>query len=365
MLERLGRFHDPARMAIQTGVASVVTLELCRLLGFQQLTWGVMSALFVIQMSVGGTVGMAIYRILGTALGTAAGVMAVLVVPATPLPQAITLFVVGSGLVFVAGIWPGLRFGAIAAAILIVAPPPTDLDVLAAAGSQAAQILLGTVVATVTSRLILPDSAHRQSARSIARLLTLCADLLETVTGELRAGKRDDDRLAGINRGIVKALEEADQSSAQSRRPLERRWARWRGGERLSDPDKIVRCAQHLWHTLLIAQRTGGERLAGEPRQILDEPLWALSEDAGGYLRDLARAIRTNDPVPPLRPVLESQRRMEEAFAEVRRRSFTLGLSAREAERVFALSLAINHLGSNLGAMAELVRTAPPAGSRS
>lgn len=269
------------------------------------------------------------------------------------------LFVVGTALVFIAGIWPGLRFGAIAAAILILAPPPDEADVLATAAGRATQIVLGAVIATVTSRLLFPASAHRQSARHVSRALDLCADLLAEVNDELLGRQKEPSRIAELDDQILGALQAAESSASQSRRPIERRR---RSHDRINDPVRIVRCAQHLWHTIVFAQRTGGGPLASGPREPLADPLYRLSEAARAHLLELSQAIRSGDPLPRIDAVRDARHALEIALAEVRRQGATRSLPADEAERVFALSLAMDHLVSNLDSLTKLAR--PPQEQR-
>ena len=110
----LRRIEKPARVAAQTAAAAGATFGLFTITGLPQTSWAVVSALFVIQPNVGGTVGAALGRIAGTALGTAVGLACVYAIGVSSWASAVGLVVATASLGFVTGFRPGpaLRSGA-------------------------------------------------------------------------------------------------------------------------------------------------------------------------------------------------------------------------------------------------------------
>src|SRR5690625_2813202 len=69
---------DEHRVAVQTTAAVLMAFVAILFMGRENMTWGVFSALFVVQASVGGTLRTGLERVLGAVLGAALGVAAVL-----------------------------------------------------------------------------------------------------------------------------------------------------------------------------------------------------------------------------------------------------------------------------------------------
>src|SRR5690606_34174727 len=76
----LRSLEKPARMSAQATAAALVTFALFKLTGMPQASWAVISALFVIQPDVGATIGTALWRIAGAAVGTGVGLACALAV---------------------------------------------------------------------------------------------------------------------------------------------------------------------------------------------------------------------------------------------------------------------------------------------
>jgi hypothetical protein len=139
---RLRRLEKPARVAAQTAVAALATFGLFKVTGLPQASWAVISALFVIQPNVGGTIGTALGRIAGTALGTVCGLARVPGRRAIELGDRSRPSRGHPSLGFITGFRPGLRYGLVPAAFILLAPHGEALE---KAWHGAAAIGLGAV----------------------------------------------------------------------------------------------------------------------------------------------------------------------------------------------------------------------------
>ena len=124
---RLQALERPARIALQTATAALATYGLFKLAGLPQASWAVISALFVIQPNVGGTISTALGRIAGTVLGTAVGLACVLTLGGSAGAVALGLLLATGSLGLVIGFRPGLRYGLVPAAFILLAPGGEEL----------------------------------------------------------------------------------------------------------------------------------------------------------------------------------------------------------------------------------------------
>jgi Fusaric acid resistance protein-like len=351
-------------MAAQTAVAALATYAVVRFAGMAEGTWAVISALFVVQQSVGGTVGAALARAGGTVLGTLFGLACVLLIGHSEVRAGVSLLLAASTLTFVAAlVHPGLRYGVVVAAIMILGPGG---DVVESAWDRAAAIGLGTVLGALASVLVFPAPAHRDAEERLGHALRRCGDLLATgiagLTGDAAGGgsNANEGETSAIHDDILDDLEAARGMALQSYYP---RLRRLRRRAPTPPPGDLLFAVERLWHTLIMVDRTDRGPLPDGPRQDLGPALRGMADTSRAYLRALGTFVgRGGGTPPPPDRVRERLAVLDRALADLRRRRVTLPLPSGEAERVFALSFAMGELARNLDEVVGLF--APGAGPR-
>ncbi|WP_119461246.1 FUSC family protein [Rhodospirillaceae bacterium SYSU D60014] len=352
-ITRTVEYRRPVRLAIQTGLAGLATFAIGHALGVSELSWAVISALFVVQASIGGTLAAAAGRIIGAALGAVLG-LAWMLAGGTE-----TIFLTGLGIVlagattaYISGIKPTLRYGAVTSAIIILSP---SSDPFAQAWHYAAAIGLGVVIGTLASVLVFPWSARRGVDEELGRAVRRCGDLLAACLGALMG--RDANKLAPIHSDIRQALGDAQAAAGPSRKE------RLRRASNAPEPEALIRAVERLWHALLLIDRTDTGPLPEAPRRRLEPYLEAATEACCAYLADLGEAIASGDRPDPPELVHQRLEALQAALEEIRRERVTVPLPGQEAERVFTLIFAFDQLNQDIADLARLhtarLNTAP------
>jgi uncharacterized membrane protein YccC len=341
----LRRIEKPARVAAQTAVAAVATFGLFTIAELPQTSWAVVSALFVIQPNVGGTVSAALGRIAGTALGTALGLACVYVIGVSGWASAAGLIAATASLGFITGFRPGLRYGLVPAAFILLAP---DSEVIEKAWHGAAAIGIGAVIGTLSGLLVFPEPAHRAAEQHLGAALGRCGALLAAAVASL-LGDPERDGVEAASERIDAELWAAGGIADQSRYPT-----RVRRHPAHPRPRELLRAVERLWHSLLLMARADREPLPEEARRELGPALQAFAATGGAYLEALGEALTRNATPPASDPTAERVQELDEALRRWRDRSATPPLESRQAERVFTLAFAVEELSRNFDEVAGL-----------
>lgn len=182
--------------------------------GLAQSFWSVVTALVVIQSSVGGTVNASIDRIIGTVMGALVGALTGVLHP-FDLPPWLPLVLALLPLSFVAAARPGYRIAPITAVIVILAGVDFHPFWLGAV-YRVLEISLGTVVGVVVSLVVLPSHAHQSVRRQCARALGPLADLLEAFL--IERGQFRQDRVQLMHDKVRSAIASAEKTVLEARR---------------------------------------------------------------------------------------------------------------------------------------------------
>lgn len=182
---------DEIRTTLQTAAAVVMAYSIMMAVGWEEPSWAVFSALFVVQANVGGTIGNAIWRIAGALMGAGIAVGLILLLQAQGWQaqeqwRTVAAMLLGVSVMSVISIrYPDLSYGLVTVAIITVAP---DFYVVEGAMSKVIAIAVGSFSAIVACLLVLPVSAYRSVDAKVAEAVRLCgraiADCLNCATDE-------------------------------------------------------------------------------------------------------------------------------------------------------------------------------------
>lgn len=174
---------------MQSALAAVATYLIMQSLNPEEAFLAILSAVLIIQPSVGGTLGAAFTRLQATAVGSAISLGTVALLPdhwGVAAALAMSMLVVGG----VAGLRPDWTYGAVAAVGIALASEPTILET---AGGRGVAIAVGAATGVLISLLVWPDRAESRFERHFRKALRATATRLDDA---LEAATKEDQKAA-------------------------------------------------------------------------------------------------------------------------------------------------------------------------
>ena len=196
--------------------------------------WAVLTAVAVIQMSIGGSLKAAVEYIIGTVGGVLyATVVATLVPPSTELSFALALALAIGPLSYAAAISPSLRVAPVTAVLVLMISTKFGETPIGLAYDRLLEVAIGLLVAVTVSFLVLPAPAHTLG--------------LEFGCPGARA---DGAGAAGGHRGVCRSLEPAAEPATAGRggrRGAQFRRGRYRGEARADRQSRAGSRSRRCW----------------------------------------------------------------------------------------------------------------------
>ncbi|WP_024281298.1 FUSC family protein [Xanthobacter sp. 126] len=261
--DRLGKVIALAhlKLALRATIAGIVTYLLAEQFSLPNGYWAVLTAVLVVQATLGASLSVAIDRALGTLAGGVVGVAGAMVAG----PSQIQTLMVLSLALFIAAAMaarsPSFKLAPVTVIIVMLAHPG-DVAPWLAGLTRVAEITLGGAVGLLCAILILPERALGKLFPHCAKALRLTARLLDLGRGGLLGQGIDPSVIDQLNGGARLALRAADLRLVEVRAEQAGRLTTQ------TDPAPVVRGARRLWHSAIILLRN-----ADRP---LDEPVAGL-----------------------------------------------------------------------------------------
>jgi len=255
MLSLLKSRVPELRLAVRVTSAAVLAFALAKLLGFAHGYWAVITAIIVMQTSVGASLKAALDRLLGTMAGALWGAAIAILVPhADTWGLAIAMVAAIAPLALLAAVRASFKAAPITAFIVLVPLSGQEVAPINFALERILEISIGSVVGLATALLVLPARAHQALTRLGARTADLNGDLMVEMFHGLTSG---DGRpgLRAQHAAIRKALAQAETTAEEALR------------ERKSyltdapDPEPLVRTLYRLRHDLVMVGRATAKPL--------------------------------------------------------------------------------------------------------
>jgi len=348
------RARDLARVGLQTAAAVGLVYAVMRWYALDHLSWAIISALFSIQLSSDSTMSVALYRVVAALIGTALGLITVLVfkdvLPGSwPVLAALLVACVLANLMSTQ--WPHLNYISVAAAIVAV---NADADILEAL-ERALAILIGSVGAAVASFVVWPETARARALRNIAYAIDDCRRLVEASLGGLRGV--DEESTRTIDDDFTRHLTTARQVVGDAR--FKKRLASGRG------LDETLVAIERLWHGTIVLDRAAEERapsLHEADLSAMAERLDRVREKTAAYLRDLVHHMEgSRRASPDIGEVAQCLRAIEDALRNAEPETSLTDDPERE-RAVAALRFGVDEFLKNLREIDDLV--GPGGGER-
>lgn len=336
-------------LALRMTLAAVLALVLTLALGLPMPLWSVLTALIVMQMSVGRSLRTSIDYLLGTIGGTIYGGALALLIPHGSEGALLAVLVLAvAPLAVLAAFKRNLNAVPVASIVIVLMPAIAHISPLDQAVYRVIEVALGVVVGLLVSFLVLPAGAHQQARQEAARVLDLLAcSLVGLLAGP--AGRQDRAALVRLYDGTGQALAQLEVSAAEVESERRARLS--------SEPDTgpLRQTLQRLRHDVVMIGRSVEVAMPDELQERLGPPLAAFAAAAAGHLSAYGVAL-TARRSPPDGTALE--RALSACLAEiaaVRHDGLLRGLPDDGVGRIFALEFGLEQLRHDLADLTGLV----------
>jgi len=310
LTEFASRHRSELRQATRAAAAAALALVIGEALALPQSYWAVMTALIIVQSSLGGTLAAGIDRLAGTLAGAAAGALAAVAGAsvagdAEAADRVLLLALTVAPLALLAAKRPSFRVAPVTAAIVILgnaggASPPV------AALERVIEIALGTVIGLGVSLVLFPSRAREicfaRSADALAAMGEGLRRHLEPPSAEQAAS------VEAINARIRAALGKVAAAAEEARREHQSRMT----GEPI--PPRLVRTLRRLRSDVaFVGRATAGRDLDW---QRVGPALAELAATFAAAFAGLAQSLRGEGPAPALAPLDDAIARLQSALAD-------------------------------------------------
>jgi uncharacterized membrane protein YccC len=335
-------------LTLRMSVAGLLSFAVAQLFQVTQVYWAVLTAVIVMQASVGGSLKALLDRFIGTLGGAVWGVATTISLPHPGVASTgIALAVALIPLSLLVAYRPAYRVAPVTAAIVLLGQPAAG-SVVNAALERVFEIGLGSLVALAVTLWLAPMRAHQAlyaaGRDALGAMAPQIANMLAGMTAPLdRAATLalHDRARAAIERAGVAADETArERRSYVSDTP---------------DPEPLVRTLRRLSHDLVIIGRALPTPLPEAVRDHLCQPAADLGAMLGDYMTAVGDSLTAGTAPPEDAPLSRAFDAYGAAVAALRRDGTTRALSDDDVERIFGLSFGLEQLRANLADMAARV----------
>jgi len=326
------------KQTARIAVACAAAYAAYKLLGLKQGYWAVFTVLIVMQGSIGGTLGAALDRLLGTLVGAGLGALGAWSHDGGVVATGAALVIVASLGGYVAVLRPQLKVAPVTASIMMLTVPPGS-PIAEFVIDRVAEIMLGGLIGVAAMALILPARSGALFADRAAEALDTMQALLGEMANAIASGEAPvlGPSLVALRPalvGVEQALKDADREHAA------RLW-------RHAIPQAIPRT---LWRI-----RSDVVLVARALNPSFPEPVRAaLGNEASGLLRRLrdelvacSAALRAGKMVESV-DVDTARRAFASALARFRLSAEGDALDLDTAGHVFGFSFALDELTRDL-----------------
>jgi uncharacterized membrane protein YccC len=323
------------RYAFRVMVAGLLAYGFALALSLPQGYWAVITAIVVMQSTVGGSLKAALDRLTGTAMGAAVG-FCVAVLHLSGYAAGIALAAVLGPLAYAASANPRFRVAPMTAAIMLIGTGgPVTLNPVAAAIDRVLEIALGGVIGVLVALFIAPARAEQALTTQLAELLRLFSKVL-AIDSKAICGNDDRSTRQKINDEIRQRIAAADNFEDEARRE---------SSAHLTDETQagpLFRTTRRLRTNLLLIGRAVSEPWPDHAREALAPAIEPLFDRLSARLLTLADAMQKRRSVPFDEALDTTLDAFDVAVQRFRANPASDGMAADDLSRIFTLAFAID-----------------------
>jgi len=341
-------------LSLRTTVAGLLTFVLGHLLGLSQVYWAVLTAVIVMQQSVGGSLKASVDRLIGTLGGAVWGVVVAMSMPHTGIVSVgIALAVALAPLTLLAALRSEFRVAPATVIIVILGSYTARAGPMLAAADRVFEIALGAVVAMAVALFVVPSRAHAILVAAGQNTLDVMSELIMMLAERLTRAV-DPAAVQQLHDQIRNAMTRIEAVTDEARRERAHRVTD------APDPEPLVRTLRRLRNDLVMVSRATVEPLTEPLSQpvlaLLGPPVARLALEIGAFMRTAGATLVGLGPAPSVDRVAQALAEYDAAMSELRRRGLTHDLSDDAVGRIFSLAFAFEQLGRDLADLADRVR---------
>lgn len=332
------------KLGLRATIAAVAAAGLAYGLALPNGYWAVLTAILVVQSTIGASLSVAVDRAAGTVVGGAIGVAAAHLagpsVPLTFLALAVGVLITST----LAARYASFKLAPVTVGIVLLSDP-THAEPLLSGLHRVMEIAIGGVVGVACAILVLPERALVSLFPQCATALRLSGRLLELGRDGLLGRGLDPSALDRLNAGARTALRAADARVSDARAERMGRLASH------ADPAPVVRTCRRLWHSVIILLR-GADRPLAEPLASRIAPhLDAAVTTLRVHMEALAARLDGADVGDVAQTVAAARSAVAALESEAERLNAEGALDAASGETLAALFAAVSactHVEENL-----------------
>jgi hypothetical protein len=334
---------DEVRIPLQTASAVVMAYFATGFMDAEDVSWGVFSALFVVQASIGGTIGAALGRIAGAALGAIIAVALVMLLGSEGWGTLVALLAGVGCMSFLAAKWPVLAYGLVTVAIIAVAP---DFHVVEGALKKVLAIAIGSSCGMIAAFAVLPVLARHTEQEYLAMALRNCGAYVMECTACLVRDKQGKDKRTqdAIQRSIKQARLMAREARIEEK-------TRAMGISPFSQA--LLPEIERFAYTLILVDRFSDKPISDILRHDNKKTLLALANTVKSCLEKIADAIEAGRECEEIDDVTQVYGAFEKQVDDSVKHG---GLSIEDEEHMVSIKSAYDSVLSNLAELARQAR---------
>jgi uncharacterized membrane protein YccC len=334
-------------LAVRITVAAGLAFVAVKLVGLSQSSWAVITAIIVMQASLGGSVKAAMDRMGGTLVGAIWGAAISLSLPHQDNVQlGLAVLAVVGPTALCSALLPSFRVAPITALIVLIPSMASELAPFAFALERVCEITLGILVGVGVALFVLPARAQGVVAHAAAKVARLNAELLVALLAGLMEGQGRPD-VASIQARIRAGLRQVDAAVEEA--------SRERAAHLSNSPDAepLARTLHRVRHDLIIIGRVCARSLPEVIVPALRDPLAGMRDATVALLNDISEALRQRHVAPSLAAYETSLAAYIATMEQLRADGTMRRLESQEVGRVYALRFGFEQLGLDLRDLSE------------
>jgi uncharacterized membrane protein YccC len=292
-LERIGARQAELKLALRVTIAGTLAFVITKAFNLPQGYWAAITAVVIMQASVGGSLKAALERFLGTLAGAIyGGAIAALIPHSSPSGIVLTMILGLFPLALLAAIKPSFRVAPVTSLIMLLPLTGQAIGPLAAAIDRVAEITLGNIVGVIVSLFVLPARAHTLMTEAAAKVVALNADLIAVLVGELTADPKGKTALQTLHPHIRATLKKAEAAADEAARERKSHLTD------AADPEPLIRTLYRVRHDLVMIGRASANPLPSPVIEKLGSSLLTLRDETVALFLGLANALRARKSPP-------------------------------------------------------------------
>jgi len=343
----LDKHRADLRHGLRVALAAAASFALATAFDLPQGFWAVITAIVVVQTSIGGTLVASRDRLIGTGVGALVGAVFGSVTPSNPWAEAVGLALAVGSLGLAASIKPSLKIAPVTAVIMIIGSATSQHGFAEAAGLRVIGIALGGIIGVLVTLFIFPARARDAVSTSVQNTLGDLSRLLVLYAQRL-GGEEVEDAIAPLHAKLRSRLGMIETQVTEATRETA---ARLTGA---SVADAIPRTLWRIRSDVVMIGRASSHRWTGPIADRLGTPAAALLRAQASLLDGLSEALADGSETPT--PVLsESFAAFRAAFNQLETEIAPGALTFDRLEQIFGLAFALEAFNQNVTELAERI----------